>query len=105
MARLMSDGSVVRGDLLEGQHTSHPYLHGDGTLYFAREGLLIAVRDLTIDERIPIGRGWPISRMFHTRVLAGPAGLVATYSAYRPSSRESSSGSIGHVSGLVSVRI
>jgi hypothetical protein len=52
----MPDGTVVRGDLLEGYYTSRPYLHSDGTIYFARDGLMIAVRDLLIDERIVIAR-------------------------------------------------
>jgi hypothetical protein len=104
LARLNDDGSVIRGDLLEGYSTSEPYLHDDGTIYFARDGMLVAARDLLIDDRIVI-RKRSEDGVFHTRVLAGHGGLFSTYSTNVHSASTSTSGSIGHISGLVRVAI
>ena len=80
LVRLNSDGTVTRGDLLEGYYTSEPYLHRDGTLFFAREGMMIAARGLMIDERVVIRhRSDSDSYVIHSRVLGGDEGMFVTY--------------------------
>lgn len=103
LARLKSDGTVVTGDLLEGYYTSKPYLHSDGMLFFAREGLLVAVKDLRIDYRTTLKPPAVDGTFFHTRIVSGRNGTFATYSANLIPPR--GSGPIGHVSGLVRLAI
>jgi hypothetical protein len=102
VARLLSDGTVVRGDLLDGFYTSRPYLHGDGTIYFARAGMMIAVRELTIEKRIYVRRE-PDERMFYTRMVADRSRLFSTYSIDVHPAAESRSERLGHVSGLIRI--
>jgi hypothetical protein len=54
IARLLPDGSVVRGAWLEGYYTSRPHLRSDGTILFCRAGALVMARDLAIERRLAI---------------------------------------------------
>jgi hypothetical protein len=100
LARLRSDGAVITGDLVDGFQTSRPYLHADGTVYFARRGMMHAARDLRIDERIPLSGHGPSDDML-TRVVAAEEGLFCAWSSNRPST----SGSFEYMSGLAHVVI
>lgn len=100
LVRLMPDGTVVRGDLLEGYYTSRPHVQTDGTTYFARHGLMNVACDLLIEGRIQISRGLPRDEVFHS-LAGGPQRLFATYSA----NRVLTPGPISHVSGLLRIAI
>jgi hypothetical protein len=54
LARLLRDGSVVRGQWLDGYHTSPPSQSPDGIALFFRAGALLAARDLAIDDRLEL---------------------------------------------------
>jgi len=54
LGRLMPDGTVLRGDRLQGFHTDDLYVFADGTLLFVREGHLLMARDLFIDFDMPV---------------------------------------------------
>jgi hypothetical protein len=102
LVRLQADGSVERGDLLEGYYTSEFWIDSDDTLYFARDGLLIAARDLRIQARQALcDLSW---RGAVTHCLAaGRAGLFVTYTAFIDAGRQASglhylSGSTGTMS-------
>jgi outer membrane protein assembly factor BamB len=69
LARLLQDGSVVRGQRLGGYHTSPPSLRPDGTALFFREGALLAARDLVIDDRLDLCA--LDARTFFTPIAAG----------------------------------
>ena len=104
LARLNNDGTVVTGDLLDGYHTSKPYLRKDGALFFARNGLLIAAVDLRIDYRIRLSPFDLDGKFFHTRVVRGQKGAFTTYSTNRIPARMASE-NLKHVSGLVRMAI
>jgi hypothetical protein len=96
IARLLPDGSVIRGDLIDGYHTTEAYIRDDGTVIFVRNGLLTKVQDLLIVARrflAPFGA----HDIMSTRVLPVADGLVTTYSQFlRGDSR-------GHQSGLLRI--
>jgi len=98
-ARLMPDGSVIRGDLIDGFDTSRPYIDEDGTIIFVRNGMLTRVHDLTIVSRQFIHRS-DEHDIISTRVLPVSDGVVTTYSR---DLRDSSDrmGMLPHQSGLV----
>jgi hypothetical protein len=103
LARLMPDGTVIRGDLVAIGLQSAPYVQADGTIYFASHGSMIEAHDLMIVGSSAIGG--PRDDVFHTRVVGGPKVLFATYSANRLGKAGSMSDSNGHVSGLVRITI
>jgi hypothetical protein len=73
LARLLPDGSVARGDCLEGYHSSWPCLRADGTVLFFRNGALFAARDLAIAERL--GLCAPNDGIVSTAIAAGKEGV------------------------------
>jgi hypothetical protein len=86
IARLLPDGSVVRGDLVDGRHTSRPYIQDNGTIIFVRNGLLTKVRDLAIVKRAVIDP-WGEHDITSPRVLPVADGLVTTYSRHLRNAR------------------
>ena len=103
LSRLMPDGTVIRGDILDGYYTSRPYVHGDGTLYFARGALLIAARDLMIDKRILIvlQRDYDV---IYTRVVGADDNLFLTYTKQRVT-QDSGYPAVERKSGLLRISL
>ena len=54
LGRLLPDGTVLRGDRLQGFHTDDLYVCADGTLLFVRDGRLLMARDLFVDFDMPV---------------------------------------------------
>lgn len=54
LTRLKPGGIVARGARLDGYYTSTPCVATDGLLLFFRHGLVYAVRDLSIAERLRV---------------------------------------------------
>jgi len=54
LERLLPDGTVLRGDRLQGFHTDDLYMFADGTLLFVRGGHLLMARDLFVDFDMPV---------------------------------------------------
>jgi hypothetical protein len=78
IVRLLPDGQVIKGDLVERHGAPLPCVCHDGRLYFALDGRLIAARDLLIDKWIEL---CPRSRdgVAHTLVLLDQQNLYSTY--------------------------
>jgi hypothetical protein len=68
LARLLPDGSVAKGARLYGTDASPPFLRADGTLFFVREGAVLAVGDLSIKERLKLR---PPDDSYHSYAVAG----------------------------------
>jgi hypothetical protein len=71
VTRIQSGGTVVRGALLDGYYTSRPCLTAEGLLLFFRHGLVYAIRDLSISERLPVCE--QNDRVFSTGMQVGSA--------------------------------
>jgi hypothetical protein len=102
IARLLPNGSVVRGDLIDGFETSRPYIQDDGTIIFVRNGMVTQVQDLAIVERQDID-GAGEADIMSTRVLPVADGLVTTYARYVRNARGEVDFPIRHISGLVRI--
>lgn len=103
IAGLMPDGSVIRGDLIDGLQTSQPYVEDDGTIIFVRNGMLTTVQDLAIIDRQFIHRSDEYDIM-STRVLPVADGLVTSHSRYLRNARGGFDQPMRHMSGLVRIR-
>jgi hypothetical protein len=103
IVRLMTDGSVMRGDLIDGLQTSHPFIHDDGTVIFVRNGMLTMVQDLASVERQCIHRTMIQNDVMSTRVLPVTDGLVTTYSSDVRNGRGKYEDPIRNESGLVRI--
>jgi hypothetical protein len=85
LARLLQDGSVVRGERLDGHHTSPPSVCPDGTALFFRGGSLLAARDLVIDDRLELCAS--DARTFSTPIAARGESAYLTLWEWRQDSQ------------------
>ena len=79
LVRLLPDGQVIKGDLVETDGTPPPCVCHDGRLFFALGGRLMAVQDLLIDSRIELCPRSSSDGVSHTLVLFDHQNLCATY--------------------------
>jgi hypothetical protein len=77
LARLDPGGKVTRGDWLDGYYTSRPLLDANRTVYFFRKGTVLAARDLSIVERLPLAS--PDDGLFSTKITGGEWGFYLAY--------------------------
>ena len=81
LARLRMEGSVERGDLADGLETSRPYVHDDGTLYFARDGCMVAARDLSIEGQVRIHQSTDDDKVRHWHLVGAGNRLFTTFTS------------------------
>jgi len=77
LVRLLPNGSVVKGDWLDGYYTSTPFHRTDGTLYFYRNGEILVAQDIAIDERLTIST--PEGMLYSTRIVGDERGICFAY--------------------------
>lgn len=82
VTRLKPGGTVVRGDPLDGYYTSRPCVSTDGLLLFFRHGLVYAVRDLSVSERLPVFDH--NENVFATEMQIGPGCVYVGFTLHHP---------------------
>src|SRR5271165_4186929 len=78
LVRLLGNGTVATGNRVDGYYTSRPYSHSAGTLFFFRNGRLLAVRDLRIDDQLSLCSLGPT---FSTKIAAHGRSMFFAYYA------------------------
>ena len=104
IVRLEADGSVVRGDLLDGTATPYPHVMDDGTVLFVGNGLLTAVRDVRIVDRCFVDDP-EVRDGFATRIVPVPGGFVTTYSRYLRDDGDDAPDPVRHRSLLIKFQL
>lgn len=83
LARLLPDGTVVRGDRLQGLHTDDHRMFADGTLLFVRDGHLLIARDLLVDFDLPVPPPHRRDGTIVCRLALGHEHFFVTYAQQR----------------------
>jgi hypothetical protein len=82
LTRLKPNGTIARGARLDGYYTSRPCTSPDGLLLFFRRGLVYAVRNLSIAERLPVfDRD---ENVFATEMEIGPGCVYVGFTVHHP---------------------
>ena len=83
LERLLPDGTVLRGDRLQGFHTDDLYMFSDGTLLFVRGGHLLMARDLFVDFDMPVPPPDRRDGTISCRLAVGHEHFFVTYEQQR----------------------
>jgi hypothetical protein len=83
LGRLLPDGTVLRGDRLQGLHADDLHVFADGTLLFVRDGHLLMARDLFIDSDVPIPPPERRDGTISCRLAVGHQHFFVTYAQKR----------------------
>jgi len=83
LGRLLPDGTVLRGDRLQGFHTDDLHVCADGTLLFVREGHLLMARDLLVDFDMPVPPPGRREGTIVCRLAVGQKHFFVTYEQQR----------------------
>ncbi len=77
LVRLLPGGAVKQGAWLNGYYTSRPLLGADGTVYFFRNGEVLAARELSIKQRLALTALDDVS--FSTAIAGDEQGFYFAY--------------------------
>jgi serine/threonine protein kinase len=99
LGRLLPDGTVLRGDRLQGLRTDDLHVFADGTLLFVREGRLLMARDLFVDFDMPVPPPHRRDGAISCRLAVGHKHFFVMYTQQRRDQKYDSKYTYGLVAG------